>query len=95
MMPVYKYNIIIIGPLQVAFLSGATGYCIQQYCEIKYASGYAYDLLVTPCCSIDYMMINIMWVRFTLTSLCVNHIIPLVYESRKESTISFIIKIYI
>ena len=61
------------GLLQILMLAGATGYSIQQHCEV-YRD--AYDTVIYPCpcsASAPKSTIRIMWVKSNANSSVMNH----------------------
>lgn len=82
---VYDHYITLnIGMLQVLFLSGATGYPIEQHVDSAFPNRIP-EMQFHPCsCSpVDATpALHVMWVQMTDASPTLNHIIPLMPQSK-------------
>lgn len=69
------------GLLQILFLAGVTEFAIEQHCEVPRDG---YDTTLYPCGCTDSIkgILHIMWVKSDPMSSTLNHIIPLLTNSK-------------
>ena len=80
----YKYDNP-TGILQVLFLAGATGYCIQQHVDSAFPNMIP-EMQFYPCgCTLvnATSALHVMWVQMIDESPTLNHIIPLMPQSSR------------